>query len=100
MTNRINTKFIIIGILIIIVLPVRLVYSSAGTSDSDVNEVSREGEKTFGKHRIILDTCVKPWNVNDTSVVKDCVAYLQNFNKHMNQLFNESRNEIVHILID
>ena len=46
------------------------------------------------------NTCSYKFQIGDTSIMPICEKFILNFNKYMDKLFNESRNEISTILVN
>ena len=46
------------------------------------------------------NTCSYKFQMGETSMMPICEKFILNFNKYMDKLFNESRNEINAILVD
>ena len=50
------------------------------------------------KIQSLENTCSYKFQIGDTSIMPICEKFILNFNKYMDKLFNESRNEISAIL--
>lgn len=84
---------------IIFIIAISAVLVSMRLSYGQEYNITDKANYYLEKIQSLENTCSYKFQIGETSIKPICEKFMLNFNKYMDKLFNESRNEISTILV-